>query len=93
MKGNVSKDNLRKIYGKVSPFEFKDKLSNLDIPKREEMTDEEFDTWLHDEYWKAAADDAELLTRALFPDGKIPPATQEDWDNFKATAKQHGINI
>lgn len=57
------------------------------------MTDSEFDHWLHDEYWKAAADDAELLTKALFPDGKIPPATQEDWDSFKTKARQHGIEI
>ena len=43
--------------------------------KIQEMTDNEFDKWLHDEYWQAAADDAELLTQALFPDGKIPPAS------------------
>lgn len=60
--------------------------------KIQEMTDEEFDTWLHDEYWKAAADDAELLTKALFPDG-IPPASDADWNNFKITARQHGIEI
>lgn len=57
------------------------------------MTDNEFDQWLHDEYWKAAADDAELLTRALFPDGKIPPASDADWNDFKITARQHGIEL
>lgn len=61
--------------------------------KIQEMTDKEFDTWFHDEYWTAAADDAELLTRALFPDGKIPPASDADWNNFKIIARQHGIEL
>ena len=58
-----------------------------------EMTDTEFDTWLRNEYWRAAADDAELLTRALFPDGKIPLASDADWNNFKIIARQHGIEL
>lgn len=39
----------------------------------QEMTDNEFDQWLHDTYWQAAAADAEQLEHRLFPDG-VPAA-------------------
>ena len=60
--------------------------------KIQEMTNNEFDRWLHDEYWKAAADDAEQLERRLFPDG-VPAAAPEELEAFKTAARCHEINI
>lgn len=57
-----------------------------------EMTDNEFDQWLHDTYWQAAAADAEQLEHRLFPDG-VPAAAPEELAEFKLMARQHGINI
>lgn len=60
--------------------------------KIQEMTDAEFDTWLHDTYWQAAAADAEQLQRRLFPDG-VPAVAPEELTTFKEEARHHGINI
>lgn len=56
----------------------------------QEMTDNEFDTWLHDEFWKAAMDDADMLEKTLFPNG-VPPADPKDWENFVKIARTKGI--
>ena len=58
----------------------------------QEMTDNEFDQWLHDTYWQVAAADAEQMEHRLFPDG-VPAAAPEELEAFKTAARCHGINI